>query len=83
MKNRDLVKTARAVATKCKARGVIVIVMTDESVEAEGWSPSGSEQAVTDSLASGAVQLIVRTLSAAGDASKATKGKNAKLKIAR
>lgn len=83
MKNKDLIKTARAVATRHKARGVIVIVMTDDDVEAEGWSPSGSEQAVTDSLAAGAVQLIVRTLTAAGDADRATKGRNANLRIKR
>lgn len=83
MKNRDLHKTARTLCNKMKARGVIVIAMTDQDVQAEGWSPSGAEQAVTDSLTAGAVDLIVKTLNAAGDAATATKGRNSRLKLAR
>lgn len=82
MTTEQLKKATRDLGSKFKARGIIVIVISDEDLEAEAWAPSKAEQQVTEDLMFRATYSILNTINAAADADTATKGRNKSLQVA-
>lgn len=82
MKDHSAKTSAREICRKHGARSVIVVVMDDNDIIVEGWSPTKQAQKVTDALVSMTMAMIGGQLSAAAAAANATRGNNRNLRVA-